>query len=130
LAALRAPELSDESVGALVVRLRTDVERIVRAEAAVIQLRLSTAVRVVKTAGIGLLSALLLGAGGFGALVAGGVLLLAASIPAWIAAFAIGGGLLVVAAVVAVVEVSVLSRGLGESLTAPEQPLPRGIPHG
>jgi len=104
-------------VGALVVRLRTDIERIVRAEAALIQLRLTTALQVVKAAGIGLLAALLLAAGGFGALVAGGVLLLAVSIPAWIAAFAIGGGLLVVATVVAAVELRVLGRGIGESLS-------------
>ena len=117
MAALRAPEPGEESVGALVVRLRTDIERIVRAEAALIQLRLTTALQVVKAAGIGLLAALLLAAGGFGALVAGGVLLLAVSIPAWIAAFAIGGGLLVVAAVVAAVELRVLGRGIGESLS-------------
>ena len=130
MAVLRAPEPSEESVGALVVRLRTDVERIVRAEAALIQLRLTSAFQVVKAAGIGLIAALLLGAGGFGALVAGGVLLLAASIPAWIAAFAVGGGLLIIAAVVATVEVHVLGRGIGESLTAPVEPLPGGMSGG
>ena len=130
MAVLRAPEPSEESVGALVVRLRTDVERIVRAEAALVQLRLTSALQVIKAAGMGLLAALLLGAGGFGALVAGGVLVLAASIPAWIAAFAVGGGLLVIAAVVAAVELRVLGRGVGESLTVPEEPLPGGISRG
>jgi len=126
LAVLRAPEPSEETVGALVVRLRTDVERIMRAEIALFQLRLTAALAVIKAAGIGLVAALLLGAGGFGAVVAGGVLLLAAIIPAWIAAFAVGGGLLVVAAVVGAVEVRVLSRGLDESLSGPDGPLPGG----
>jgi len=124
VAALRAPEPSDESVGALVVRMRTDVERIVRAETALIQLRLTAALRVVRAAGLGLLAAVLLGAGGFGALVAGGVLLLAAFVPPWIAAFALGGGLLIIAAAIAAVEARVLGRGIGESLTAPADPSP------
>ena len=130
MAILRTPEPSEETVGALVVRLRTDVERVVRAEIALIQRRVTAALDVVKAVGIGLLAAILLGAGGFGAVIAGGVLLLAASIPAWIAAFAVGGGLLLVAAVVGAVEVRVLSRGLGESLSGTERPLPGGMIRG
>ena len=70
-----------------------------RAEAALIRLRLNTVLQVVKAAGLGLLAGM--------PLVAGGVLLVAAS-----------------------VELRVLGRGVGESLTAPEEPLPGGVTRG
>ena len=118
MSALRAPVPSEqESVGALVQRLGADVTRIVRAEIAALQLRLTAALRVFKAAGGGLLAALLIGLAGFGAVVAGIVLVVALVIPTWVAAFAVGGGFLVVAAVLVAIEIRVLTHGVNEALT-------------
>ena len=106
-----------ESVGALVQRLGTDVSRIVRAEIALVQLRATSTLQVVKAAGGGLVAAAVLGLAGFGAVTAGVVLIVATVIPAWLAAFAVGGGLLVIAAILIGVELHVLNRGVGEALS-------------
>ena len=118
MSALRAPVPSEqESVGALVQRLGADVTHIVRAEIAALQLRLAAALRVFKAAGGGLVAALLIGLAGFGAVVAGIVLAVALVIPTWIAAFAVGGGLLIVAAILVAIEIRVLTHGVNEALT-------------
>jgi len=104
------------SVSALVQRLGADVGRIVRAEIALFQLRLKAAFGVFKTAGGGLAAAAVLGITGFGVIVAGVVMILATIIPGWLAAFAVGGGLVIVAAVVIAVELRVLTHGVNEAL--------------
>jgi hypothetical protein len=115
--ALRAPAPSEqESVGALVSRLGSDVTRIVRAEIHLVQLRLAAALRVVKAGGSGLAVAAVMALGGIGALVAGLVLLLALVLPTWAAALAVGGGLLLVGAVLGLIEVRVVAGGVGEAL--------------
>ena len=126
MAVVRAPLPSEqESVGSLVQRVGTDVGRIVRAEIALVQLRATTALQVVKAAGPGLVAAAVLGLTGFGAVTAGAVLIVATVVPAWIAAFAVGGGLLAVAAVLIGIEVHVLNQGVGEALA----PLEGGTTH-
>ena len=124
--ALRAPVPSEEeSVGALIQRIGTDVSRIVRAEIRLLQFRASEAGRVVKDAGIGLGAAIVLALAGIGALTAGIVLLVAALMPVWLAAFAVGGGFILVAAVILLIEVRVVTRGVGEVLTPVETLAPR-----
>ena len=121
MSALRAPvppaPSDQESVGALVQRLGTDVTRIVRAEIAAFQVRLTAALRVFKAAGGGLLGAVLIGLAGFGTVVAGIVLLVATLIPAWIAALAVGGAFLVIAGVLIAIELRVLTQGVSEALS-------------
>jgi hypothetical protein len=124
--ALRAPLPNEqESVGALIQRVGTDVSRIVRAEIRLLQLRVTEASRVVKDAGIGLGAAVVLALAGFGALTAGIVLLVAALMPVWLAAFAVGGGFVLIAAVILLIEVRVVTRGVGEVLTPVETLTPR-----
>ena len=119
--AMRAPVPSEqESFGALVQRVGTDVGRIVRAEIALVQLRATGALQVVKAAGGGLVAAAVLGLAGFGAVTTGAVLIVATVLPVWVAAFAVGGGLLVIAGIVAAVELRVLNRGVGEALSPVE----------
>jgi len=121
MSVVRAPLPSEqESVGALVQRLGADVGRIVRAEIALVQLRATTAFQVVKAASGGLVAAAVLGLAGFGAVTAGAVLILATVLPGWLAAFAVGGGLLVIAAILIGVELHVLNRGVGEALSPVE----------
>jgi putative superfamily III holin-X len=121
MAALRAPAPSEqESVGALVQRLSTDVSRIVRAEIALVRVRAEAALRVFKAAGGGLAAAAVLLLIGLGVVMAGAVLLLATVLPAWLAAFAIGGGLLVIAAVLVAIELRVLTHGMNEALASVE----------
>jgi uncharacterized membrane protein YqjE len=130
--ALRAPLPSEqESVGALIQRVGSDVSRIVRAEIRLVQFRVTEAGRVVKGAGIGLGAAILLALAGFGALTAGVVLLVAALMPAWLAAFAVGGGFILIAAVILLIEVKSVTRGVTEVLTpvetlAPHEEAPYG----
>jgi hypothetical protein len=117
VSALRAPAPTDqESVGALVQRLGTDVTRIVRAEIALIQLRVSGALQAVRAAGVGLVAGVVLGLGGFGALTAGVVLVVAKLMPAWLAAFAVGAGLVLAAAVILTLDVRFLNREVTEAL--------------
>jgi hypothetical protein len=117
VSALRAPAPTDqESVGALVQRLGTDVTRIVRAEIALIQLRVSGALQAVRAAGVGLVAGVVLGLGGFGALTAGVVLVVATLMPAWLAAFAVGAGLVLAAAVILTLDVRFLNREVTEAL--------------
>jgi len=119
----RAPLPSEqESVGALVQRLGSDVGRIVRAEVALVQLRITAALRALKAAGVGLVAGAVLGLGGFGALTAGVVLVVATVLPAWLAAFAVGGGFVVIAAILIGLEVHVLNRGVGEALSPVDGP--------
>jgi putative superfamily III holin-X len=115
--AVRVQDPSEQaSVGALVQRLGADVGRIVRAEIALFQLRLKAAFGVFKATGGGLAVAAMLGLTGFGVIVAGAVMILATIIRAWLAAFAVGAGLLVLAAVVAAIELRVLTHGVNEAL--------------
>jgi Putative Actinobacterial Holin-X, holin superfamily III len=124
--ALRAPLPNEqESVGALIQRVGTDVSRIVRAEIRLMQLRATEAGRVVKEAGTGLGAAVLLGLAGFGALTAGIVLLVGALMPVWLAAFAVGGGFILIAAVILLIEVKSVTRGVAEVLTPVETLAPR-----
>jgi uncharacterized membrane protein YqjE len=118
VAALRAPAPSEEeSVGALVQRLGADVTRIVRAELALFQVRLTAALRVFKAAGGGLVAAASLGLAGFGMVMAGIVLVVAMFVPAWVAAFAVGVTFLGIAAVLVAIERRVLTRGVNEALS-------------
>jgi hypothetical protein len=103
-----------------VARIRSDVEQIIRAEVQLVRLRVETGIVAAKAAGAGIACAVLLGLGGFGALVAGLIMLIATRVPAWAAAFAVGGGLVFVAAVVAAVEVRVLTRGLERAVSPAE----------
>jgi hypothetical protein len=114
--ALGAPTPSEqESVGALVARLSDDVTRIVRAEIALLQLRASTALAAVKAASTLLIAGLLLALGGVGALISALVLAVALVLPGWAAALAVGGGLLLLAAVLLAVQIRVLTRGVSEA---------------
>jgi uncharacterized membrane protein YqjE len=124
--ALRAPlPTEQESVGALIQRIGTDVSRIVRAEIRLMQLRVTESGRVVKEAGIGLGAAVVLALAGFGALTAGIVLLVAALMPVWLAAFAVGGGFILIAAVILLIEVRSVTRGVADVLTPVEALAPR-----
>jgi putative superfamily III holin-X len=115
--ALRAPAPSeDESIPALVQRVGIDVRRIVRTEVRLVQLRARAALDVVRAAGIGLVAAIVLGMAGLGIVLAGAVIVLGTVIPMWIAAFAIGGGLLLLAGVLVLIEVRVLTHGVNEAL--------------
>jgi hypothetical protein len=109
-----------ESVATLVTRVRADIAEIVHAEVRLVRLRIDAGIAAAKAAGSGLACAVVLGLAGFGAVVAGAILVLATRIPAWIAAFAVGGGLLVVAAIVAAVEIRVLTKGVERALAPPE----------
>jgi hypothetical protein len=88
----------------------------VRAEIHLLQLRLAAALRVVRAGGSGLVVAAVMAFGGIGALVAGLVLLLALVLPAWAAALAVGGGLLLVGAVLGLIEMRVVTGGVSEAL--------------
>jgi len=117
MAALRVQETGEpESVGTLVSRLGHDVTRIVRAEIALLQLRITSTMAVLKAAGAGLVAAGVLGLTGFGVVIAGTVIVLATVIPVWLAAFAIGGALLLVAAILVAIELRVLTHGVQEAL--------------
>jgi hypothetical protein len=119
--ALRAQVPSEqESVGALIQRVGTDVSRIVRGEIRLVQLRIAEAARVVKTTAAGLAIAVVLALAGLGALTAGIVLLVASVMPAWVAALAVGGGFLVVALILLFVQVRLLTRGVSEALSPVE----------
>src|SRR5262249_54017298 len=115
--ALRAPAPSeDESIPALVQRVGIDIRRIVRTEVRLVQLRARAALDVVRAAGIGLVAAIVLGMAGLGIVLAGAVIVLGTVIPMWIAAFAIGGGLLLLAGVLTLIEIRVLTHGVNEAL--------------
>jgi hypothetical protein len=119
--AVRVQEPPDQaSVGTLVQRVGADVRRIVRAEIALVELRAKAALDVFKSAGGGLAAAVVLGIAGFGVLIAAVVMILATVLPAWLAAFAVGGTLVVVAAVVVAVELRVLTHGVHEALAPVE----------
>jgi hypothetical protein len=117
VAVLKAPLPAEQPVTALVSRLGNDVTRIVRAEIALVQLRLTVALRSLRAAGAGLIATALLGTAGFGALIGGIVLLIGFWIPLWISALAVGGVLVLVAAVVGIVQTRRLSANLREALT-------------
>ena len=126
----RAPLPSEqEPLGTLVQRLGNDVNRVVRAEIALARARAEHAVDVVKAAGAGFVAAAVLAVVGVAAIVAGIVLLVAALLPLWLAALAVGGALLVIAGVVVMIEVRVVSHGVGEAL-APVDGRPAEVPHG
>jgi hypothetical protein len=122
--ALRAPSpIEAEPLPALVQRVRDDVERIVRAEILLVQVRTRAAAAACRAAGAGLAAAAALGVVGIGIVLAGVVIVLATVIPSWLAAFAVGGGTLVIAAVVAFVELRVLTHGVSDALAPIDAPL-------
>src|SRR5438445_7977448 len=86
-----------ESLADLVQRLRADITRIFETELRLFRVRLQSGLDAVRAAGIGLVAGVVLALEGVGAVVAGIVLVLATVIPAWIAAFAVGGALLAIA---------------------------------
>src|SRR5262249_21729475 len=90
------------------------------AEIALVQLRATSSLQVVKAAGGGLVAAAVLGIAGFGAVTAGAVLIVATVLPAWVAAFVVGGGVLAGAAILTGGELHVLNRGVGEALSPVE----------
>jgi len=117
LPALRIQTPTDqESVTALVSRLGDDLARILRAEAALFRLHFYAGLEAVRARGGFLATGVVLGLGGVGALVAGLVTLLAHWLPAWGAAFLVGGGLLLVAMLLGTIEIPKLSREVGNAL--------------
>jgi len=125
----RAPAPSEEeSVGALVARLGTDLQRIVRAEMRLLQARANAAGSVLLAASGGLVLALVLGLGGVGALVAAAVLLVGIVLPPWIAALAVGATLVAIAVVVTVAKVRALKNGMRQAL-APVDAEPIRVSH-
>jgi hypothetical protein len=121
MAVARIPEPADQPVGALVSRLGTDVARIVRAEIALLQLRLTFVLRALRDAGVALVASALLGITGIGALGAGLVLVVAQWMPAWMSAFAVGGTLVLVALILAVVQTRALGHDVREALGPVEE---------
>lgn len=116
VAVLRAPPPTDQPVTALVSRLGNDVGRIVRAEIALVQLRLTVILRALRAVGAGLIASALLGMAGVGALSGGVVLLMAQWIPVWVSALAVGGVLLLLAVLVGTTQTRRLSADLREAL--------------
>jgi hypothetical protein len=108
----------DEPLSVLVARLGEDVRRIVRAEVALVQVRVDAGVEAARAAAGGLVAAVVLALAAVGALVAGAVLLLATLVPlaTWIAALIVGGVLLVLGALAGVAAVGILKRGLRVAL--------------
>jgi hypothetical protein len=103
--------------------LRADIIRILETELRLFRVRAQTGLEAVRAAGMGLVAAAVLVLAGVGAIIAGFVLLLATVIPAWIAAFAVGGALLVIAGIVIAAEVHVVRHGVREAM-APVDGLP------
>src|SRR5262245_19610602 len=112
-----------ESLGDLVQRLRADVVRILETELRLFRVRVQAGLDAVRVAGIGLVAAAVLALEGVGAVIAGIVLVLATVIPAWIAAFAVGGALLAIAGIVIAAELRVVRHGVREAM-APVDGLP------
>jgi len=112
-----------ESLADLVQRLRADITRIFETELRLFRVRLQSGLDAVRAAGIGLVAGVVLALEGVGAVVAGIVLVLATVIPAWIAAFAVGGALLAIAGIVIAAEVHVVRHGVREAM-APVDALP------
>lgn len=108
----------EESLGDLVQRLRADVTRILETELRLVRVRAQTGLEAVRAAGMGLVAAAVLVLEGVGAVIAGFVLLLATIIPAWIAAFAVGGALLAIAGIVIAAEVHVVRHGVREAMAS------------
>jgi membrane protein len=128
LAALRATAPSEqESVGALVARLGGDVGRVVRAELALVQVRTEAALGALKAAGGGLAFGLALALVGFGAVTAGGVLVVAVWLPLWLAAFVVGGAILLVALAITWLEIRSLGHGVRRALAPAEDGTPREV---
>lgn len=122
MAALGAPARHDEeSVGALVTRVGTDVQRIVRAETRLVQARVNAIAGVFRAASAGLAVALVCALAGLGALVAGIVLVVGLVLPLWAAALVVAGGFLVVAMVVTLVEIRVVRNGMREALASADE---------
>jgi hypothetical protein len=117
-------------VGALVTRLTTDVTRILRAELALIQVRLTAIGRAVRVSGVRLAVGAALGLIGVGALTAGLVLLLATRMPPWSAAFAVGAVLLLVAGVLTTLEIRTVSTVAHEALMSADEVADSGGSHG
>ncbi|HJQ84493.1 MAG TPA: phage holin family protein [Candidatus Binatia bacterium] len=114
----RAPLPSEEEpLSSLVQRLGEDIGRIVRAEIALAKVRVRAAVDAVKAASIGLVAAAIFAVGGIGALIAGLVLLVATVLTPWVAAFAVGGALLLLALGLVLIEKQVLTHGVNEALS-------------
>ena len=126
MAALRAQAPASvpseqESVGVLVTRLGTDLTRIVRAEIGLFQVRVSSGLHAAKGAGIGLAAGVVLGVVGLTLVMLGVVFLLARLMPLWGAAFAVGGGLIVVSAIVAAMMVRTLRHGVTAALAVADE---------
>jgi len=113
----------EESLGDLVQRLRADVIRILETELRLFRVRAQTGLEAVRAAGMGLVAAAVLVLAGVEAIIDGFILVLATVIPAWIAAFAVGGAVLVIAGIVIAAEVHVFRHGVREAM-APVDGLP------
>lgn len=109
-----------ESLATLVSRIRLDVEQIVRAEVHLVRLRAEGSVAAARAAGVGIACAVVLGLAGIGALVAGAILVIANYVPAWEAALAVGGALVLLASAIAAVKVRSLSKGIERALAPAE----------
>lgn len=126
MAALRAqapaPLPSEqESIGALVARLGSDVTRIVRAEIRLFQVRVSAAVGAAKAAAAGVAAGAVLGVVGLALVMLGLVFVVARFMPLWAAAFAVGGGLIVVAAILVTTMVRTLTHGVKVALAGTDE---------
>ena len=125
----RAPGSSEQdSLGTLVTRLANDLTRLVRAETALVQVRITALARVVQTSGVRLAASAVVGLAGVGGLVAGLVLLLATRMPAWSAALLVGGVLLGLAAVIVAVEARALADGVSDALVSADEAGAKGGP--
>jgi hypothetical protein len=120
VAVVRAPELADQPVGALVSRLGADLGRILHAEIALVQLRLAVVLRALRDAGGILVASALLAVTGVGALGAGLILVVAWWIPVWVSAFAVGGTLLITALLLAATQTQAVRRDVREALAPME----------
>ena len=116
MAVVRAPEPAEQPVGALVSRLGTDLARILRAEIALAQLRLTTVLSSLRGAGVVLVTSALLAIAGVGAVVAGLILVIAHWMPAWVSALVVGGILLVTAGVLAATQARAVGRDVHDAL--------------
>lgn len=117
-----APRPSEQdSFGTLVTRLANDLTRLVRAETALVQVRITALARAVQTSGVRLAASAVVGLAGVGGLVAGLILVLATRMPTWLAAFVVGGGLLALAAVLVVVEGRALADGVNDALVSADE---------
>jgi hypothetical protein len=111
-----APSEQD-SLGALISRLGSDIARLLRAEAGLLGMRLVAAVDVMKTLTVGMLVGIVLSMTGFAFTMGAVVLALARWLPPWTAALIVGGVLLTLGVAIAAAAVRTGARDVAAALT-------------